>query len=273
MKICMKVDDIFFGYHFDDVPHFLTAVAILKSIGLSDENNNQIGIFKIEVYSYKTNTIKRTIYFNNVREHTDFVINSLFGQISLKTMDFHPLGINAFSEFEFNIYSNDKSNVDPKVTISSSSLKHTGVYDSTVSSGSQLRISEDGTIHRYSSSSKRYKKDVTDEIPSELNPQKLYDLNIVSYKYKDNYLPVNDQRYKHNILGFIAEDVYEKYPEACNLNDDGTPEMWEINILFPAALKLIQEQHKEIIVLSEQIETMKQQFQELKSRIIGQHSL
>lgn len=273
MKICMKVDDIFFGYHFDDVPHFFTAVAILKSIGLSDENNNQIGIFKIEVYSYKTNTIKRTIYFNNVREHTDFVINSLFGQISLKTMDFHPLGINAFSEFEFNIYSNDKSNVDPKVTISSSSLKHTGVYDSTVSSGSQLRISEDGTIHRYSSSSKRYKKDVTDEIPSELNPQKLYDLNIVSYKYKDNYLPVNDQRYKHNILGFIAEDVYEKYPEACNLNDDGTPEMWEINILFPAALKLIQEQHKEIIVLSEQIETMKQQFQELKSRIIGQHSL
>lgn len=273
MKICMKVDDIFFGYHFDDVPHFLTAVAILKSIGLSDENNNQIGIFKIEVYSYKTNTIKRTIYFNNVREHTDFVINSLFGQISLKTMDFHPLGINAFSEFEFNIYSNDKSNVDPKVTISSSSLKHTGVYDSTVSSGSQLRISEDGTIHRYSSSSKRYKKDVTDKIPSELNPQKLYDLNIVSYKYKDNYLPVNDQRYKHNILGFIAEDVYEKYPEACNLNDDGTPEMWEINILFPAALKLIQEQHKEIIVLSEQIETMKQQFQELKSRIIGQHSL
>ncbi len=270
MKICMKVDDIFFGYHFDDVPHFLTAVAILKSIGLSDENNNQIGIFKIEVYSYKTNTIKRTIYFNNVREHTDFVINSLFGQISLKTMDFHPLGINAFSEFEFNIYSNDKSNVDPKVTISSSSLKHTGVYDSTVSSGLQLRISEDGTIHRYSSSSKRYKKDVTDEIPSELNPQKLYDLNIVSYKYKDNYLPVNDQRYKHNILGFIAEDVYEKYPEACNLNDDGTPEMWEINILFPAALKLIQEQHKEIIVLSEQIETMKQQFQELKSRIFNQ---
>ena len=45
--------------------------------------------------------------------------------------------------------------------------------------------------------------------------------------------------------------------------------MWEINILFPAALKLIQEQHKEIIALSEQIETMKQQFQKIKTCIIN----
>lgn len=97
-----------------------------------------------------------------------------------------------------------------------------------------------------------------------MNPQKLYDLNIVSYKYKDNYLPYNDQRYDHNILGFIAEDVYEIFPEACNLNEDGSPEMWEINILFPAALKLIQQQHKEITSLTEQLEAMKQQFQELK---------
>lgn len=270
MKIYMKIDDIFFGYHFDDVPHFTSAIAIIKSIGLYDEFDNQIGIFKIDVYSYKTNTIKRTIYFNNIRTHNDFIINSLFGQISLKTLDINSMGINAFSDFKLNIYPNDDSNVEPKVIISSSKLKHTGVYDTTVSSGSQLRIDTDGTIKRYSSSSKRYKKDVTSDIPSELNPEKLYDLNIVSYKYKDNYLPYNDQRYNHNILGFIAEDVYEKYPEACNLNVDGSPEMWEINILFPAALKLIQEQHKEIDKLKEQIESIKQQFQDQKTRIIGQ---
>lgn len=267
VKIYLTVDDIFFGYHFDDVTHFPSALAVIKSVGLYDNIGKRIGMYKIDVFSSQ-NKIKNTFYLNTVRSYDDFVINSLFGQVSLKTLDLCPLGINAFSEFEFNIYPDDNSNVEPKVTISSSSLKHAGVYDTTVSSGSQLRISADGTIQRYSSSSKRYKKDVTDIIPSGLNPQKLYDLNIVSYKYLDHYLPANDQRYKHDILGFIAEDVYEKYPEACNLNDDGLPEMWEINILFPAALKLIQEQHKEIIALSEQIETMKQQFQEIKMCII-----
>lgn len=268
VKIYLTVDDIFFGYHFDDVTHFPSALAVIKSVGLYDNIGKRIGMYKIDVFSSQ-NKIKNTFYLNTVRSYDDFVINSLFGQVSLKTLDLCPLGINAFSEFEFNIYPDDNSNVEPKVTISSSSLKHAGVYDTTVSSGSQLRISADGTIQRYSSSSKRYKKDITDIIPSELNPQKLYDLNVVSYKYLDHYLPANDQRYKHDILGFIAEDVYEKYPEACNLNDDGLPEMWEINILFPAALKLIQEQHKEIIALSEQIETMKQQFQRLKTCIIN----
>lgn len=268
VKIYLTVDDIFFGYHFDDVTHFPSALAVIKSVGLYDNIGKRIGMYKIDVFSSQ-NKIKNTFYLNTVRSYDDFVINSLFGQVSLKTFDLCPLGINAFSEFEFNIYPDDNSNVEPKVTISSSSLKHAGVYDTTVSSGSQLRISADGTIQRYSSSSKRYKKDITDIIPSELNPQKLYDLNVVSYKYLDHYLPANDQRYKHDILGFIAEDVYEKYPEACNLNDDGLPEMWEINILFPAALKLIQEQHKEIIALSEQIETMKQQFQEIKMCIIN----
>ena len=268
VKIYLTVDDIFFGYHFVDVTHFPSALAVIKSVGLYDNIGKRIGMYKIDVFSSQ-NKIKNTFYLNTVRSYDDFVINSLFGQVSLKTLDLCPLGINAFSEFEFNIYPDDNSNVEPKVTISSSSLKHAGVYDTTVSSGSQLRISADGTIQRYSSSSKRYKKDITDIIPSELNPQKLYDLNVVSYKYLDHYLPANDQRYKHDILGFIAEDVYEKYPEACNLNDDGLPEMWEINILFPAALKLIQEQHKEIIALSEQIETMKQQFQEIKMCIIN----
>ena len=264
-KIHLNTDDIFFGYHFDDAIRFPAALALIDSIGLYDSLNKRIGIYKVDVLPYGMNRIKSTIYLNKKRSYNDFVVNSLFGQITLKTLDLCPLGINAFSEFEFNIYPNDDSNVESKVTISSSKLKHSGVYDTTVSSGSQLRIGADGTIQRYSSSSKRYKKDITSDIPSELSPKKLYDLNIVSYKYKDNYLPYNDQRYNHNILGFIAEDVYKKYPEACNLNEDGTPEMWEINILFPAALKLIQEQHKELISLKKQMKSIKQQFQRLKA--------
>ena len=256
IKICMTIDDIFFGYHFDDATHYPSSFASINSIGLYDNSNRRIGIFKIEVFSSITDKVKRTIFLNNIRTQNDFILNSLFGQISLKTMDIYPQGINAFSEFELNIYSNDSSNTTPEVTISSSKLKHSGIYNAIASSGSQLRISDDGTFFKDSSSSRRYKKDITSKIPTKLNPNKLYDLNVVSYKYNDDYLPVTDQRYNHDILGFIAEDVYEKYPEACNLNKDGIPEMWNINILFPAALKLIQDQHKELQTLKRKIKVL-----------------
>lgn len=256
IKICMTIDDIFFGYHFDDATHYPSSFASINSIGLYDNSNRRIGIFKIEVFSSITDKVKRTIFLNNIRTQNDFILNSLFGQISLKTMDIYPQGINAFSEFELNIYSNDSSNTTPEVTISSSKLKHSGIYNAIASSGSQLRISDDGTFFKDSSSSRRYKKDITSKIPTKLNPNKLYDLNVVSYKYNDDYLPVTDQRYNHDILGFIAEDVYDKYPEACNLNKNGKPEMWNINILFPAALKLIQDQHKELQTLKRKIKVL-----------------
>ncbi len=260
IKICMTIDDIFFGYHFDDATHYPSSFASINSIGLYDNSNRRIGIFKIEVFSSITDKVKRTIFLNNIRTQNDFILNSLFGQISLKTMDIYPQGINAFSEFELNIYSNDSSNTTPEVTISSSKLKHSGIYNAIASSGSQLRISDDGTFFKDSSSSRRYKKDITSKIPTKLNPNKLYDLNVVSYKYNDDYLPVTDQRYNHDILGFIAEDVYEKYPEACNLNKNGKPEMWNINILFPAALKLIQDQHKELQTLKRKVKALKKKY-------------
>lgn len=267
IKICMTIDDIFFGYHFDDATHYPSSFASINSIGLYDNSNRRIGIFKIEVFSSITDKVKRTIFLNNIRTQNDFILNSLFGQISLKTMDIYPQGINAFSEFELNIYSNDSSNTTPEVTISSSKLKHSGIYNAIASSGSQLRISDDGTFFKDSSSSRRYKKDITSKIPTKLNPNKLYDLNVVSYKYNDDYLPVTDQRYNHDILGFIAEDVYDKYPEACNLNKNGKPEMWNINILFPAALKLIQDQHKELQTLKRKVKALKKKYRAQQKEI------
>ncbi|MFG6332001.1 MAG: hypothetical protein K1W28_09295, partial [Lachnospiraceae bacterium] len=86
----------------------------------------------------------------------------------------------------------------------------------------------------------------------------LYDITLYEYKYKDLYLSPTDQRYQKNIIGFLAEDVYKKYPIACNLDKDGKPEMWNINILFPAALKLIQNQHKEIKQLEKRMRILEQ---------------
>lgn len=74
----------------------------------------------------------------------------------------------------------------------------------------------------------------------------------------NDYLQETDQRYDTDIPGFIAEDVFEKYPIACNLDSQGRPEMWDVNIMFPAALKLIQEQHEEIEKLKHRIEILEQ---------------
>lgn len=116
-----------------------------------------------------------------------------------------------------------------------------------------------GRIYQASSSSKRYKNTIVPlgEIPS-ISPEKLYNFNVVSFRYNDNYLAENDQRYGIDIPGFIAEDVYEKYPIGCDIDDEGKPEMWNIQILFPAAIKLIQDQHKEIEQLKSRINLLEQ---------------
>lgn len=122
----------------------------------------------------------------------------------------------------------------------------------TSSSGSQIRISEQGILYTYASSSKRYKYDITDQISEPLNPQKLYALPVIQFKYNNNYLSKDDQRYGKNIIGFLAEDVYEIYPIACNLKDN-EPEVPEYNMLIAPMLKLIQEQHEEIEKLKQRV--------------------
>ena len=137
-------------------------------------------------------------------------------------------------------------------------MENTAVYKTTTSSGSNVRIDSDGKFYRYASSSKRYKKDITTEIKEELNPEKLYDLEVVQYKYNDDYLKKNDQRYGKNFIGFIAEQVAEIYPLACNMDEQNRPEMWEIIILFPPLLKLVQEQKKQIDNLAERLEKLEE---------------
>ncbi len=148
------------------------------------------------------------------------------------------------------------SDITPVFKLDKNTLYHSGL--STSSTGSNLVWSY-GQFLRKSSSSKRYKNSIarlTNE-KSELNPSRLYDIDVVSFRYNDDYLPQTDQRYNVDIPGFLAEDIYEKYPIACNLDNEGRPEMWDINILFPATLKLIQEQHEDIEKLKQEIALLK----------------
>ncbi|MDE5717007.1 MAG: tail fiber domain-containing protein, partial [Lachnospiraceae bacterium] len=134
---------------------------------------------------------------------------------------------------------------------------NTYLLNNTSSSGSQLRLAESGEIVKYASSSKKYKHHITPEISEELNPHRLYSLPVIQFKYNDDYLNEDDQRYGKDIIGFLAEDVYETYPIACNLKD-GKPEVPEYNMLIAPMLKLIQEQHEEIENLKQRIAFLEQ---------------
>ncbi len=201
-------------------------------LGLDDNHPDRlfhsVEIGKIEVYN-SDNTLRDILYGNRTNTPTGMMINT----------------------FAKHIYTDTFS-------ISNNELQHAAVYHSAASNSPNLYINPDGRFMRSSSSSQRFKKDITSDIPDSLSPEKLYELDIVSYKYKDNYLYHSDERYGKDMIGLIAEDVYEKYPTACNLDGEGKPEMWNIHILFPAALKLIQEQHKELEKLKERIEILEQ---------------
>lgn len=100
-------------------------------------------------------------------------------------------------------------------------------------------------LSRSSSSSKRYKHDIT-SIDTDLNTDVLYNLPVRSYTYNDDYLSEDDRNYRKRMIGFIAEEVAEIYPKACQYDDQGRPEMWNVQIMVPALLDMIQKLHTEV---------------------------
>ena len=113
-----------------------------------------------------------------------------------------------------------------------------------VSSGGHMVFGSDGsTVCYLSSSSKRYKNHVSDMTEDEA--KSILDIPIAWFKYKEGYLNTKDWLYGKKIPGFYAEDVFEKFPEAAQLNEKGEPEDWNYRTIIPAMLKLIQELYKE----------------------------
>ena len=125
-------------------------------------------------------------------------------------------------------------------------IKSEYTYSQVVSNAPNLYMTSSANFRHSSSSSKRYKKDITEIIEDRLNPKQLYKLPVKQFKYKDTHLSKDDKRYGENILGFIVEDLQKIYECAVEYNENGTPEMWNYKVMIPAMLKLIQEQHKEI---------------------------
>ncbi|MCI8483512.1 MAG: hypothetical protein HFH41_04135 [Lachnospiraceae bacterium] len=133
------------------------------------------------------------------------------------------------------------------VNVSGGRIASKPVYDSTTTGSANLVIQSTGWMQRHSSSSRRYKHDIKDIDIDSIH--KLYDLPVVTFKYKDGYIDQEDERYQKDIPGIIVEDLEKILPIAVN-HENGKPEMWNNNILIPCLLKLIQDLKKEVDQLS-----------------------
>ena len=131
-------------------------------------------------------------------------------------------------------------------------------YTTTQSGAANVIVNSGGLLVRSTSSSRRYKEDITEEL-GELDPNVLYDLKVVKFKFKDGYISEDDERYGKEVIGFIAEDVDELYPIAVR-HEDGKAEMWESNYIIPAMMKLIQNQKKEIDELKARLDRLEARF-------------
>ena len=124
-------------------------------------------------------------------------------------------------------------------------------YNRTYTSAANMVVTTNGIFGRSTSSSQRYKKDISVADINELKG--LYDLPVKKFKYKDDYIAVDDELYDKTLYGFIVEDLENVLPCAVQheTDADGTikPEMWNSNIIVPSLLKLIQDLNNRLKVL------------------------
>ena len=109
----------------------------------------------------------------------------------------------------------------------------------------------------YSGSSKRYKHgfhSLSEDLKDKF--RKLYELEVKSWTYNDDYLSDEDELYQTETFGLIAEDVAEVLPEAVYHNDNGDIDNYRDRHLINAMLVLLQEQKKSIDSLESRLEAL-----------------
>ena len=123
------------------------------------------------------------------------------------------------------------------------------VYANTTTSAvNVVCLTSSGTMYRYSSSSKRYKKNIK---PLE-DWKKVLEIPVVSFVYRENYLNKADQRYGLSIPGLIAEDVETYYGIAAE-KPEGKVEDWNIRYIVPPMLAVEQDHERRITELEERL--------------------
>lgn len=208
--------------------------------------------------------------YNKSTSATSSILETASGKIKINAQVYIPnaKGLNSYTanEAETNlIYLNSSNNL----WIGDSNVNNyyiNNLYNKKTTSSPNLVIGETDKILRHSSSSKRYKRDIQNIQSKNIEPNKLYDLPVREFKYNEGYLSDDDRNIDTVVPGFIAEEVEEYYPIACEYVDD-KPENWNFRFIIPGMLKLIQDQKKEIDNLKEEVNDMKLEIENLKESI------
>lgn len=141
------------------------------------------------------------------------------------------------------VFPRDTGNLQNESTFVDHSQSSQGKV-SIVSTTPYLVFGPDGAEVCYlSSSSKRYKDHVSEMTIEEA--EKVLDIPVVWFKYKEGYLRDGDPMTGKPIPGFYAEDVLEKFPAGAQLKD-GLAEDWNYRTLIPPMLMLIQKLYREV---------------------------
>lgn len=130
-----------------------------------------------------------------------------------------------------------------------------------------LYMTSTGALRQTSGSSREIKKNIADLKNKEISADNLYDLEVVQFKYnRASNLDKEDERFEQLLPGFILEQMDEVYPVAIDKNDSDDPKEWRWNqmYLIPPMLKLIQDQHKEIDELKEELAMIKERISHLE---------
>lgn len=124
-------------------------------------------------------------------------------------------------------------------------------------------------------SSRRFKNNIVQVIDDRLDPHRLYDIDVVQFQYKPSFYNLPEGTPMETVIGFIAEDIYDKYPVACEFDEDtGVINNWLERYMIPPMLALIQEQHKEIeqlkignILLKGEVDILKQRLGKMEEML------
>lgn len=129
-------------------------------------------------------------------------------------------------------------------------------YKRTYDGSPNMYITSNGVFGRSTSSSQRYKTDIENVNDDTLNPYNILDIPVRQYKYNEDNVPIGKD-VNDLYVGLIAEEVAKAYPAAAEYNEDGQVEMWNIKVIVPAMLKIIQDQQKTIEELKQKVDDLK----------------
>lgn len=111
--------------------------------------------------------------------------------------------------------------------------------------------------YKTSQSSKMIKHDVFPLRNEDIMAERLYDLEVVQFKYNEDVLSSDDQRYMTDMPGFIIEQMNEVYPIAVDKETENVKDWaWNVQYLIPGMVKLLQNDRKDIDSMSARIDSL-----------------